>query len=155
MEAIGTLAGGIAHDFNNILSAILGYSALTLDEVPPDSEPAHHLQQVLTAGERARVLVQQLLTFSHQTEQAPQPLQFPLSSRKRSPCYGPRSRPRSSAAGPGEQAGAVLADPTQLHQVLLNLCTNAAHAMRETGGVLKVGLDTWRAWPPCRLVPRV
>jgi PAS domain S-box-containing protein len=142
MEAIGTLAGGIAHDFNNMLSAILGYTALALDALPPDSPPGHHLQQVLTAGERARGLVQQLLTFSHQTAPAPQPLQLHLLVQDALTLVRatvPTTIVLQSSLD--TQAGAVLADPTQLHQVLLNLCTNAAHAMREAGGVLEIGLE--------------
>ena len=144
LEAIGTLAGGIAHDFNNMLSAILGYTALALGAIPQDSLPGHHLQQVLTAGERARVLVQQLLTFSYPTAQAPQPLQLHLLVKETLTLLRatvPRTIILQSSLD--EQAGAVLADPTQMHQVLLNLGTNAAHAMRETGGVLEIGLEAW------------
>jgi signal transduction histidine kinase/CheY-like chemotaxis protein len=143
MEAIGTLASGIAHDFNNILAAILGYSELTLDEVPPASPARQHLQRVIAAGVRAKELVQQILLFSRQTEQARQPLQLsPLVTEALALLRAALPATIELRQALADHVGTVMADPTQIHQVLLNLCTNAAQAMRDTGGVLTVGLDT-------------
>jgi signal transduction histidine kinase/ActR/RegA family two-component response regulator len=142
IQAIGTLAGGIAHDFNNMLTAILGYTELASDDVPRDSITWHNLQRVLTAGTRARELVQQILAFSRQTTAQLQPVELPLLVRDM------LSLLRASLPSTIEirqhiesDVGMVLAAPTQIHQVLLNLCMNAEHAMRATGGVLEVRLE--------------
>ena len=142
MEAIGTLAGGIAHDFNNVLAALLGYTELACLEVSKDSTAWHHLQEVLMAGQRAKKLIQQILTFSRQTEQERKPVQLSLVVKE------VLSLLRASLPSTIEiqqqintVADTIWADPTQIHQVLMNLSTNAAHAMRDTGGVLDVCLD--------------
>src|SRR5215510_8309742 len=142
IQAIGTLAGGIAHDFNNMLTAILGYTELASDDVPHDSITWRNLQRVLTAGAPARELVQQLLAFSRQNTTQIQPVDLPLLVREMF------SLLRASLPSTIEirqhietDVGMVLAAPTQIHQVLLNLCTNAEHAMRATGGVLEVRLE--------------
>jgi two-component system, cell cycle sensor histidine kinase and response regulator CckA len=141
MEAIGTLAGGIAHDFNNILGAVMGYTGLA--KFKTGDEKIHpYLEHVLTACERARDLVNQILTFSRRKDHEKNPiLVTPLISEtvnliKSSLPAGIDVRLNLS---PGPDT--VLADATQIHQVLLNLCTNAAHAMRQTGGVLTISLD--------------
>jgi PAS domain S-box-containing protein len=143
MQAIGTLAGGIAHDFNNTLTAILGYAELALEARQQDSVLRGYLQGVLTAGHRAKDLVKQILAFSRQTELARTPVQAHLLLKE---VLGLLRAvlPATIALQPviDPDAGAVLADPTQLHQVVLNLCTNAAHAMRETGGILEVRLES-------------
>jgi PAS domain S-box-containing protein len=143
MEAIGTLAGGIAHDFNNILAAILGYTELTLHTVPPDSLARSHLQRVLTAGSRARDLVQQILTFGRKREPEPKPLHLHTIVKEALQLLR-ASLPATIIIRQdlAEDAGMVLADPTQMHQVLVNLCANAEYAMRNTNGVLEVRLDT-------------
>ena len=142
LEALGTLAGGIAHDFNNILSAILGYTELTLDDVPPESRAWHQLQHVLSAGQRAKDLVHQILTFSRHGEQAAQPVPLaPLVTEALTLLRAALPSTIAIHCELHEETGTVMADPTQLHQVLMNLCTNAAHAMRDAGGVLTVGLD--------------
>ena len=142
IQAIGTLAGGIAHDFNNMLTAILGYTELASDDVPRDSITWRNLQRVLTAGARARELVQQLLAFSRQNTIQLQPVELPLLVREM------LSLLRASLPSTIEirqhietDVGIVMAAPTQIHQVLLNLYTNAEHAMRPTGGVLEVRLE--------------
>jgi signal transduction histidine kinase/ActR/RegA family two-component response regulator len=142
IQAIGTLAGGIAHDFNNMLTAILGYTELASDDVPRDSITWRNLQRVLTAGIRARDLVQQILAFSRQSTTQLQPVEISLLVREM------LSLLRASLPSTIEirqhletDVGTVLAAPTQIHQVLLNLCTNAEHAMRATGGVLEVRLE--------------
>lgn len=141
MEAIGTLAGGIAHDFNNILAAIVGYTEMAHSRTPPESPVRRNLEQVLKASHRATDLVKQILAFSRQREQERRPLQIG-SIVKEALKLLRSSLPttieiRYSLTGDREQ-GAVFADPTQIHQVLMNLCTNAAHAMRATGGLLNV-----------------
>ena len=140
MEAIGTLAGGIAHDFNNILSAVIGFSELALDEAVDNPSQSENLQEVIRAGERAKALVRQILAFSRQDERKLQPLvlgdiveQTMRLMRVTIPTtVAIRTRIESGAA--------VLGDATQIHQIVMNLCTNAWHAMEEDGGLLEVGL---------------
>jgi signal transduction histidine kinase len=142
MEAIGTLAGGIAHDFNNMLAAILGYTELVFDEIPQDSPAWRYLQEVYKAGQRAKTLVQQILTFSRRMEQARTPVQLaPLVEEALVLLRA--SLPSTIAMHPSimQDAGTVLADPTQLQQVLLHLGTNAAHAMRAAGGRLEIRVE--------------
>jgi nitrogen-specific signal transduction histidine kinase/CheY-like chemotaxis protein len=142
MEAIGTLAGGIAHDFNNTLGIILGYTGLTL-QMTGDSQIQQNLQHVFNAGERAKNMIQQILTFSRK------------SSLERKTIYLHEavvealhllraSLPTTIEIHQNIPAGiqdVVLADTTQMHQVMMNLCTNAAHAMRDTGGILDVRMS--------------
>lgn len=143
MEAIGTLAGGIAHDFNNILMAIIGYGEIMdLFDLAEDDPIRASLDQILNAAYRAKDLVQHILTFSHQTEQEKKPLLLSaivkeaLKFLKASLPATIEIRPNiASALSP------ILADATQMHQVLMNLCTNAAQAMGENQGVLEVTLD--------------
>ncbi len=142
MEAIGTLAGGIAHDFNNMLAIIIGNAELALDDVEDIEGPKRNLEQIITASKRARNLVKQILTFSRKTEQGKHPLKLPplieetckllqgtLPSTIRTEC--------ELAAG----SDTVYADPTQMEQVVMNLATNAAHAMSDGGGVLAIALS--------------
>jgi signal transduction histidine kinase len=142
MEALGALAGGITHDFNNVLAAILGYTELALHNVSQDSNLWHYLQEVHTAGTRARNLVQTILGFSRQNTVEPQPVQ--LDSLVREVLTLLRSTLPSTIdmrQHLNQDAGLVLVNPTQIHQVMMNLCTNAEFAMRETGGVLEVSLE--------------
>jgi signal transduction histidine kinase/ActR/RegA family two-component response regulator len=141
METIGTLAGGIAHDFNNILSPILGYTDLALSELGADHPVREDLEQVLQAAHRARELVEQILIFSRRGEEVRRPVQLHLVVLEALKLI------RSSLPSTVEisqrvetRADTVLADPAQMHQVFMNLCTNAAHAMRNGGGVLRVEL---------------
>jgi len=142
MEAIGTLAGGIAHDFNNILTAIMGYAELSLFDLPKRNPSRDHIIQVLKATGRAKDLVQQILTFSRQSEQEDRPILISQVAKEVLKLL------RASLPSTIEirtkiqkEAGAVLADPTQIQQVIMNLCTNAAYAMREKGGVLDVRVE--------------
>ena len=142
MQALGTLVGGVAHDFNNILGAVLGYAELTLNNVSRESRAWNYLKQILVAGERARHLVQQMLTFSRQAKQERQPLQLHLLVKEVLELL--RAVFPATITLRQEidlHTSTVLANPTQMQQVLMNLCTNAAHAMRQTGGVLEVRLD--------------
>ncbi len=143
MEAIGTLAGGIAHDFNNILTAILGFTSLAIDEKNSGGELESYLQEVMAASNRARELVKQILTFSRQHEQQLQPLRIQFVCREalkflRSTIPSTVEIKQNIEA----QCPPVLADPTQIYQVIINLCTNGYHAMRDGGGTLVVSLDT-------------
>ena len=141
MEAIGTLAGGIAHDFNNILAAILGYSEIALEDCRGQAGLEGYLGEILKAGHRAKNLTQQILTFSRQAEIAPKPVR--LRSIVREACKLLRaSIPATIAIHEELNSNAtVMADPTQLHQVVMNLATNAAHAMEEKGGELTIQLN--------------
>ena len=144
MEALGTLAGGIAHDFNNILSAIGGFTELCLYKVQ-EGEPARKdLEQVLKATSRATDLVKQILAFSRQAEQEWKPVQIGLVVEEvlkllRSSLPTTIEIRKEIDIRPGGDL--ALADSTQIHQVLMNLCTNAAHAMRTHGGTLRVNLS--------------
>lgn len=145
MEAIGTLAGGIAHDFNNILAAVLGYTELALKDIPQDSRAKERLEQVLKAAYRAKSLVKQILSFSRQTEQKQKPLQIgPLAEEALEFLRASLPTTIEIRQNMETHSGMVLADPTQMHQMLMNLCSNAAHAMRESGGVLEVNLTEVR-----------
>jgi PAS domain S-box-containing protein len=143
MEAIGTLAGGIAHDFNNILAPIIGYCELALREIPAATPLYNKIEQVLRSGFRAKGLVKQILTFSRKTEQQPRPVQVSLLVKEILKMLR-STLPSTVEMRPNIDRDAsdstIMADPTQIHQVLMNLCTNAAHAMREKGGVLSIAL---------------
>ena len=142
MEAIGTLAGGIAHDFNNILVPILSFTELVMETMPRDSESYHDLQEVLRAGNRAKDLVKQILTFSRRKNQEKKSL-LPMPIIKESVKLLQASLPSNIEIRLNLTAGGstILADPTQLQQIVMNLCTNAYHAMQEKGGVLEIGLE--------------
>jgi PAS domain S-box-containing protein len=140
MEAIGTLAGGIAHDFNNILSIIMGYTQMAMFGIAERAQIRGYLEDILKASNRAADLVRQILTFSRQTRQEFRPMEV---------CHIVKEvvkMLRASLPSTIEikhnvaDESMVLADPTQIHQVLMNLCTNGAHAMHPKGGVLEVSL---------------
>ncbi len=140
MEAMGTLAGGIAHDFNNILSGIIGYTELSQMSVPKGSGASHYLGNILRAGERAKDLVQQILTFSRQTEQKLRPVSVHIIVREALKLLR-ASLPSTIEIRQNIASDLlVMGDPTQIHQILMNLCANAGHAMQEGGGVLEVDL---------------
>lgn len=143
MEAIGTLAGGIAHDFNNTLASIITCSEMALDESPEGSTLQELLDVVLKSGLRGKNLVKQILTFSRQGEQEPQEVQVELIVGE---CLKllRASLPASIEIrlNIGKELGQVFADPTQIHQIVMNLCTNAVHAMRgQAHGVMEIWLD--------------
>ena len=141
MEAIGTLAGGIAHDFNNILGAILGYAEMVREDCPPDSVTARDLDQIILASNRARDLVKQILTFSRQADMAKVPLQLATMIKEAVKLLR-SSLPATIAIelNIDPATAPIFADPTQLHQIILNICTNAFHAMEESGGTLGISL---------------
>ena len=141
MEAIGTLAGGIAHDFNNILAAIMGYTELALLEVKEGSL-RDTLIEVRRASGRAKDLVAHILAFSRQGEMARTSVNVaPIVKETLKMLRASLPTTIEIKQTMEQDIGKILADPTQIHQVLMNLCTNAAHAMREAGGVLEIGLS--------------
>ena len=141
MEAIGTLAGGIAHDFNNILSAIIGNAEIAaIHELPKEHPALYSIDQVIMAAERASSLVKQILAFSRQSEQefnriSVTPIIKEVSKLLRA------SLPSTIEIRLDLKAekDVILGEPTRVHQILMNLCTNAAHAIRKDGGVLSIG----------------
>jgi PAS domain S-box-containing protein len=142
MEAIGTLAGGIAHDFNNILGAIMGYTELSLLDTPDSSPARSSLNQVLKAVNRAKDVVNQILAFSRQTKEADQPIRIgPVIKEALKLLRATLPATIEIRQRIEKESGTIVIDPSQIHQVIMNLCTNAAHAMRETGGVLEVKLE--------------
>jgi PAS domain S-box-containing protein len=141
MEAMGTLAGGIAHDFNNILSAISGFTELTLLNLPDDAAIRENLTNVKSAAGRATDLVRQILAFSRQSENEKLPIQ--ISSVVKEALQLLRASMPSSIEirkAIDNTPLPVMADPTQIHQIVMNLCTNALHAMESSGGTLDVSL---------------
>ena len=143
MEAIGTLAGGIAHDFNNILQSIFGYTEIAGLQIAQGKDPGAALDNILTASQRAKGLINQILSFSRQTEQEKQPVQVNLIVKEVLKLIRASLPATIEICGHNLNHDAVVeADPIQIHQVLMNLCTNAHHAMRETGGKLEISLST-------------
>ncbi len=141
MEAIGTLAGGIAHDFNNILGAIIGYTELSQHESISDPRIKNNLEQVLKAADRARNLVKQILAFSRKTISEFKPLQVHLILKEALKLMRASIAANVAIETDMTDTGdVVLADATQIHQIIVNLCTNAAHAMEREGGVMKITL---------------
>ena len=141
LQAIGTLAGGIAHDFNNILFPIVGYTELTLDDIPAGSQASQNLEEVLKAANRAKELVKQILTFSRQNDQERKPLKVQSlikEALKLLRATIPSTIEINSFID--DECGLIEGDPTQIHQVIMNLCTNAFHALQDTGGKIEVSL---------------
>ncbi len=142
MEAIGTLAGGIAHDFNNILGAIIGYAEMALYDTQKGSMEHYNIEQVLKAGHRAKDLVKQILAFSRKSEQDKKiifltPIIIEVLKLLRASL--PTTIEIKQNIEPNLDA--IFADPTQIHQVMMNLCTNSAHAMGDKSGILEVNLQ--------------
>ena len=141
MEAIGTLAGGIAHDFNNILAAIMGYSEMAKFVLPADSKATKDINQVLKASERAADLVKQILTFSRKSPHHLQPFSPHLIIREALKMLR-ASLPTTinMQVDIDNECGKIMADPTNIHQIIVNLCTNSLHAMEDEKGILSVSL---------------
>ena len=139
MEAIGTLAGGIAHDFNNILTPFIAHTEIAMMDIPKDYPAQNNLKEALKAGYRARDLVKQILAFGRQQGRDVNPIKVSIILKEalkllRSSIPTTIDIQQKLTA----KSDAILADPTQIHQIIMNLCTNAAHAMPETGGVLEL-----------------
>ncbi|MEM5785809.1 MAG: PAS domain S-box protein, partial [Syntrophobacteraceae bacterium] len=148
IEAIGTLAGGIAHDFNNILAPIIGYTEMVLSEMPEPSPLRSDLEQVLQASYRAKELVRQILVSSRFTqEQQMAPLDVSMVVKEALKLLR-SSLPTTIEIKQEIETVAALADPTQIHQVVMNLCTNSAHAMNDSG-ILEVKLEKVRLDSDC------
>ncbi|MBU1937039.1 PAS domain S-box protein [bacterium] len=142
LEAIGTLAGGIAHDFNNILMAILGYTEMAQSDIPTKNSTYQKLEQALKASNRAKELVQQILTFSRQIEHEFEPVQIhPVVKEAVKLLRASLPTTIEIRQHIDNRCGYILGDPTQIHQIIMNLCTNAFHAMRENGGILEISLE--------------
>ena len=141
MEAIGTLAGGIAHDFNNILGGIMGYAELAKMKAPEESKVIADLDNLIKSSKRAAALIKQILTISrrHKQEQRPVQVRYIVNEALKllKATLPTTIEIRENLA---KDAGVVNADPTQMHQVIMNLATNAGHAMQEDGGALEVSL---------------
>jgi len=142
LESLGTLAGGIAHDFNNILGIIVGNTELAMDDVPEWHPARHNLEEIRTASIRARDVVKQILAFSRKTPQKMKPVKI-IPIIKESLKFLRSSIPTTIQIHQNisSESDTVLADPTQINQVFINLCTNAVHAMGAKGGVLEVSLE--------------
>ena len=141
MEAIGTLASGIAHDFNNILTSILGYADLALGVAESDSRIRNYLNEVQTAGNRAGELVKQILTFTRKTENELRPIQVSIVAKEAVRLLR-ATIPASIVINHAIESDTVIqGDPSQVHQIFMNLCTNASHAMAGNGGILTVQLS--------------
>ena len=141
LESIGTLAGGIAHDFNNILFPIIGIAELLMEDLPPESAEHKNVQEILKAGKRGADLVRQILTFSRRSEHTmlPVPIQRIVGEALQ---LGRSTIPSDIEIRQDFQngRGMVMADPTQIHQIVMNLITNAYHAVEQTGGKIIVRL---------------
>lgn len=141
MQAIGTLAGGIAHDFNNILAAILGYTEICRLKATQADDLHRDLDQIFKAGERAKDLVKQILTFSHQSENVKKPMEIKYCIKETLNLLKATIPSNIQIRHDIQPVSAiVMADPTQIQRIVMNLCTNAAHAMQETGGILEISL---------------
>ncbi len=142
LESIGTLAGGIAHDFNNILYAAIGFTELAYDEVPKGSEAAQCLQNVMVSHKRGVDLINQILTFSRQYKQDPRPIRLqPVIKEALNLIRKIIPTNIEIRQNINEECGLIMADVTQILQVVMNLCTNAYHAMQVKGGVITIRLE--------------
>ena len=145
MEAVGNLAGGIAHEFNNVLGIILGNAELALDDVPDWNPAKESLKEIRKASFRAKEVVRQILSFARKTMTAIKPLEISTIVKE--------SLKLMRASIPAmvdiqsnipSRPSMILGDPTELHQIVINLCTNAAYAMKDSGGRLQVGISEVR-----------
>jgi len=153
LESIGTLAGGIAHDFNNILSAIMGYTEIAIQGLDKSNPVRRYLDQVFTAAGRARDLVKQILAFSRQSEERPRPLRVaPIIKELLKLLRASLPTTIKIREDVQPESDTILGDPTQIHQILMNLCTNAAHAMQGEKGELKISLAPVNVEPPDNLI---
>ncbi|MFC1671406.1 response regulator [Spirochaetota bacterium] len=144
MEAMGTLAGGIAHDFNNILNGILGYTELALNIASDNDRLRIYLNQILEASRRASELIKQILTFSRKKDIEKKPTNVEIiideTIRLLKASISPSIKIKKVVSA---KFDLIMADPTQVHQIIMNLCTNALHAMSEGGGVLSIKLEEY------------
>ena len=138
LEAIGTLAGGIAHDFNNILSSIIGFTELALEDTQKGSMMEDNLNEVMLAGNRAKDLVNQILTFARKSEETPIPVQIGLVAKEVLRLLRATIPSTINIKQDIRSTAHVMSDPGQIHQIIMNLCTNSAQSMEAVGGELQV-----------------
>ncbi len=138
MEAIGTLAGGIAHDFNNILSAVIGYGELAILDVPKDNPSYRGIQEIVKAGYRAKEVIQQILTFSRRSDSERKPVQMKTIVEEIRVMLKTTLPANIEMKIDMQTDGLVYGDPSRLHQILMNLCTNSYQAMKPDGGILTI-----------------
>ena len=152
MEAIGQLAGGIAHNFNNLLSSIIGFTELSLEDVEPGSILEDNLQEVSVASKRARDLVKQILAFARQTDEDREPVKVAAIIKKVTRFIGSAIPATIEIQERLESNSAIIGNAVEIHQILMNLCINAADAMAAGGGILSINLkdktidspETWK-----------
>lgn len=138
MEALGTLAGGIAHDFNNILFSIMGYSEMTLDSLVPGSIEHSNMEKVMKAGQRAGELIKQILSFCRKTKKERKPISIKPIVKEVLKLIRSAFPPSIEIQADIRSDSLISADPVEIHQMVMNLCTNALHAMQDNGGILRV-----------------
>jgi signal transduction histidine kinase len=139
METIGTLAGGIAHDFNNIIATIMGHADIALQDVKVDHPAYEDIEQIMKASHRAKGLVDQILTFSRQVETKPQKVNIVNLINEAIKMIGTSVPDNIQIIQNMDQTcKGIMADPSQLHQVIMNICTNAIYAMKDSGGTLTI-----------------
>ena len=145
LEAIGALAGGIAHDFNNILYPLVGYAEMLRDDIPVNSPFRPNIEEILHSAVRARELVQQILTFSRQTREKDRPIRLQHIIKETLKLLR-ASIPKTIQIKQriDDKCGMVIADPTQIHQIIMNLATNAYHAMEDATGIMELSLEQIR-----------
>ena len=141
MESIGKLAGGIAHDFNNILSSIIGFTELVLKDTPQGSSQQAHLKEVYTAGMRAKDLVQQILAFARKSSEETEPVRLSEIINEALRLLGPSTPSTIDIKLNIKSMSFVNGNVTQLHQIVMNLCTNAVYSLQKSGGVLEIELE--------------
>jgi PAS domain S-box-containing protein len=141
MEAIGTLAGGIAHDFNNILSGILGYADLATNNLGNPARAKKHIEQIIFGGRRAADLIDQILTFSRRGEHKKSSIKLNLVVKEAIRFLRSSIPSNIEIIEKISTQSTAIADPTQIHQIIMNLCTNASQSMQQTGGKLSIRLE--------------
>jgi len=151
LEALGTLAGGVAHDFNNILTAVFGYANLIKGNLSPESKSYDDASEIIIAAHRAKDLVNQILTFCRRKESELKPIRIDTIIREALKLLRSTIPTTVEIKTDIERVKErVLADTTQIHQIIMNLCTNASHAMENSGGVLEVSLRPQQVDPSIR-----
>jgi PAS domain S-box-containing protein len=156
MESIGTLAGGIAHDFNNILSSILGFTELAIKDVPKGSLLEDNLLEALKASGRAKDLVNQILAFARQSDHQLEPIQVSLIAKEVLKLLRSTIPASIHIKQKITSESQIMGHPVQVHQIFMNLCTNAAHAMEDTGGIMEIRIeDADLGAPPCQAYPEL
>ena len=140
LESLGNLAGGIAHDFNNILASIIGFAEIAMEDAEQGITNTENLSEILTAGHRAKSLVKQILAFARQSDEKVKPIRADLIVKEVIKLLRSTTPSNIEIKERVESKASVLGNPTQLHQVMMNLCTNAVHAMEDTGGTMEIRL---------------